>query len=56
MLIFVFCNMDFYRFLLRNDTFIFTLKSVAMSFVYFYYSGMGMFLGFLEYLKDRVRS
>lgn len=56
MIIFVLCNIDFYQFLLKNDTFCFTLKAVAMSFVYFYYSGLGLILGLLKFLRDSIFS
>jgi glycosyltransferase involved in cell wall biosynthesis len=54
MVLFSMCNLDFYYFLIRNDDFSFSLKSVAMSFVYFYYSGIGLMLGFVYYLKERI--
>jgi glycosyltransferase involved in cell wall biosynthesis len=56
MVLFSLCNMDFYHFLIQNDDFAFTIKSVAMSFVYFYYSGLGLLLGFANYLKERILS
>lgn len=56
MYLFVLCNLDFYQFVMDNDRFTFTLKTVAMSFVYFYYSGLGLILGFLSFMKDFFRS
>jgi hypothetical protein len=54
-LLFVALNWDFLSYVWREHGTVFTLKAVAMSWFTYLYSGVGLGLGVLSYLRESLR-
>ena len=51
--LFIALNWDFFRFVWRSRGTIFLLKTMAMHWLYYLYSGIGLVVGSLIFLRDR---
>ncbi len=55
LLMFLFLNRHFFRFIYQEKGLIFTLRAIAMNWFSYLYSGGGLVLGILAFLKEKLR-